>query len=131
MPALSCARPVFLMSFLSATMMSGVVAETVDVWFGTTTPRGGDSRGIYHAALNINSGKITKPTLAAETNSPGFLALHPDGKTLYATGSASGGNQVSAYRVEGPTGNPTLKLINSVDTGDGGAAQTAEGMWGR
>ncbi|TWU04027.1 lactonase family protein [Neorhodopirellula pilleata] len=122
MPPIFFARSVFLMSFLSATMASTVFAETVDVWFGTTTPRGGDSRGIYHAALNTQNGKLTKPTLAAEVNSPGFLALHPDGKTLYVTGSASGGNEVSAYRVEGTAGKATLRLINSVDTGDGGAA---------
>lgn len=122
MPHTFFARPVFLMSFLSASMMTSVVAETVDVWFGTRTPRGGESRGIYHAALNTQNGKLTKPTLAAEVNSPGFLALHPDGKTLYVTGSASGGDQVSAYRVQGPAGKATLELINSVDTGDGGAA---------
>lgn len=108
---------------------SCLTAGTVDVWFGTTTPKQGESRGIYHSSLDTETGKLTRPQLAAECNEPGFLALHPDGKTLYATGrpdSASGPRDaVSAFRVKGEAGRKQLEFIAAVGTGDGGAAHVA------
>ncbi len=104
-------------------------ANTVDVWFGTTTPQSGESRGIYHGTLDTETGKLTRPTLAAQCNRPGFLALHPNGNTLYATGrpaSASGPRDaVSAFRVKGDAGSRQIEFIDAVGTGDGGAAHVS------
>ncbi|TWT55918.1 lactonase family protein [Allorhodopirellula solitaria] len=104
-------------------------AETVDVWFGTTTPRRGESRGIYHSSFDTETGKLTRPTLAAQCDGPGFLELHPDGKTLYATGkpgSADGPRDaVSAFRVSGDAGTRELEFIAAAGTGDGGAAHVS------
>ncbi|MEM6978292.1 MAG: lactonase family protein [Planctomycetota bacterium] len=115
-----------------------VFGDQLDVWFGTTTPRNGLSRGIYHASFNTKTGKLSAAELAAEANGCGFLAMHPDGQTLYATGSPAGdaGNSsksgtVSAYRVSGRAGKQSLIYLNSVPTGDGGAAHLSTDHGGR
>jgi len=109
--------------------------QTVDVWFGTTTSARGESRGIYHAALNTETGKLTPPTLAAEISNPGFLALHPNGTVLYATGKpkepGKSGDAVSAFRVSGQPGKSKLEFLGSVETGDGGAAHVSTDNAGR
>lgn len=127
------------LAFLPAVCFSMVAsvspADTVDVWFGTTTPRGGESRGIYHSVLDTETGKLSRPTLAAECNNPGFLALHPDGKTLYATGrpdSASGPRDaVSVFRVTGDAGRKQIEFVEAVGTGDGGAAHVSTDQAGK
>lgn len=110
---------------------SSVSAETVDVWFGTNTPKKGTSKGIYHGAFETESGKLSKIELVAETTGCGFLALHPDGKTLYATGAPDGSPSVSAYRISGPAGKQSLTLLGDIQTGDGGAAHLATDRTGR
>lgn len=109
---------------LSTSLLS---AETLDVWFGTTTPRGGESEGIYHASFNTQTGKLSAATLAAKASSPGFLAVHPNGQTLYATS----GGEISSYRITGPSGNSVLDHLNSVATGDGGAAHVSTDREGK
>ncbi len=37
---------------LSTLVAATAAAEQVDVWFGTTTPRNGLSKGIYHATFD-------------------------------------------------------------------------------
>ena len=49
---------------------------------GTYT--GPNSKGIYVSRLNLESGALTPPELAAETKSPSFLAARPQGDFLYA-----------------------------------------------
>jgi 6-phosphogluconolactonase len=119
--------PRFTFSFAIGFVMASVFfanrsasSQSIDVWFGTATSRGSDSQGIYHSSFNTKTGKLTRPTLAAACNGPGFLALHPNGSVLYSTGSPdAGSDRVSAYRVSGEPGNATLELISSVGTGDG------------
>ncbi|MEM7316146.1 MAG: lactonase family protein [Planctomycetota bacterium] len=84
-------------------------AEMVDAWIGTG---GKESRGIYHVALDTESGKITKPQVAAEISSPGFLALHPSGRYLYAGARRDGKGIVASYRIKSGTGQPRLVPMN-------------------
>ncbi len=49
---------------------------------GTYTDTG--SEGIYRAGLDIKSGKLTNPILAAKSNNPSFLALTKDGRYMLA-----------------------------------------------
>ncbi|MFT4641337.1 MAG: 6-phosphogluconolactonase [Verrucomicrobiales bacterium] len=94
-------------------------AEPIHVFFGTG---GGESKGIYHATFDPDKGKLSKPSLAAEISSPGFLALHPDGTRLYAVGKTPNGPGVAAYAIhEGGK----LILLNTAPTGDGGGAHVA------
>lgn len=51
-------------------------------YFGTYT--GGKSQGIYAADFDQATGQLGEPRLVAKTTQPSFLALHPNGKNLYA-----------------------------------------------
>lgn len=112
--------------FMSAIQTNSVTADTIDVWFGTTTPRNADgpadSRGIYHARFDTEKGKLTEPQLAVEANSPGFLELHPNGKMLYRVGNHDGKPSVSAYRIVRSGNKVTLDFDSSAEINDGGAA---------
>ena len=81
-------------------LLCGVTsAQSVDVWFGTVTPRGGLSQGIYHARFDSDTGKLSTPTLAAEASSPGFLTRHPKLPILYSVGAVDGEASVVAYAI--------------------------------
>ena len=54
------------------------------VYFGTYS--GPKSQGIYVSHFDSATGKLAAPQVAAETKSPSFLALHPNGRFLYAVG---------------------------------------------
>ncbi len=112
-------------------LLGTVRAEERDVWIGTTTPRNGLSKGIYHAVLDTESGKLTTPRLAFEVQNPGFLALHPGGNVLYSTGTIANEPSVVAYRIGRVDGRATLTLINSQPIGDGGAAHLATDRTGK
>ena len=87
----------------------------VDLYIGTYTSSNG-SRGIYQARLDTDSGFLSKPELAAEAVGPSFLALHPNGKFLYAVHEPTEG-EVSAYEIGSDR---KLKRLNT-ETGRGGA----------
>ena len=80
------------------------------VYFGTYT--GEKSKGVYVSRLDLASGALTPPELAAETASPSFLAVHPSQNFLYAVnevrefqGKESG--SVSAFAIDRNTGRLT------------------------
>ena len=98
-------------------------AEEIDVWLGTSTAK--PSRGIYHCQLNTENGKLSASSLAAEMEGPGFLAWHPKLNVLYAVGGLQGTPSVAAFAVDQAGGKPQLKLINSLEIGDGGAAHVS------
>lgn len=102
---------------------------TIDVWIGTS--RSKLSRGIYHCRLNLETGKLSDPELAAEISGPGFLAMHPDGQHLYAVGSLEGKPVVAAYQITRNKGQAGLKFQNAVEIGDGGAAHVSIDSSGR
>ena len=97
------------------------IADQVDVWFGTSTSKNGPSKGIYHASFDSDKGKLSQATLAAEVKGPGFLAMHPNGKVLYAAAQEPSGPVVIAYQIKHVDGKATLERVNSVATGDGKA----------
>jgi 6-phosphogluconolactonase len=95
-------------SLILATTLLGVGATAappegsgIAVYFGTYT--GPKSKGIYLSRLDLASGKLSAPTLAAETEQPSFLALHPNRRFLYAVNETGGGRrgtgQVTAFAV--------------------------------
>lgn len=100
-------------------LVAAVRAESRTVYFGTGGP---GAKGIYRAAFDTTTGKLSAATLAAEVGSAGFLALHPRGDRLYATASLDGKIGAAGYRIE-PNGD--LTLINAVASGDGAAAHIA------
>lgn len=118
--------PVFAFAFAALQLAAQPV---LDVWIGTS--RSKLSQGIYHCTLNLANGRLSTPTLAGEIDGPGFLAMHPDGKTIYSVGALDRKQVVAAWRVSGPPGKRTLKLLNALETGDGGAAHVCVDKIGR
>jgi 6-phosphogluconolactonase len=90
------------------------------VYIGTYT--GGQSKGIYVCEFDAGTGKLSEPRLAAAAVNPSFLALHPQGKFLYAVSeiadfSGEKTGAVAAYSIA-PSGD--LKLLNQQSCGGGG-----------
>ncbi len=97
--------------------------DLIDVWLGTGGGR--LSKGIYHCTLNTSNGKLSDPTVVAEISGPGFLAMHPKLPRLYAVGGVDGKPSVAAYAIEGTLKDASLKFLNAIEIGDGGAAHVA------
>jgi 6-phosphogluconolactonase len=123
---------------LLALLLAGLTASTNagDQWlvyFGCYTNEKSGSKGIHVSTFDSALGNLGDPVLAVETGSPSFLALHPNGKYLYAVGEmASGeakGGAVSAFAINQPEG--TLRLINQADSGGKGPCHVSLDATGR
>jgi len=87
-------------------------------YVGTYTSKT-NSKGIYAFRFDSEKGQLTSIGVAAETTDPSFLAVHPNGKYLYAVneiGNFNGGTSgaVSAFAIDAKTG--ALKFLNQVPT---------------
>jgi len=103
-----------------AVLSIGVLAQTTAppagdllVYFGTYTNQ--TSKGVYVSRLDLSSGALSAPQLAAETTNPSFLAAHPTRPFLYAVnevntfeGKPSG--SVSAFAIDRASGG--LRFLN-------------------
>jgi 6-phosphogluconolactonase len=110
------------------------LATTLLVLFGTYTPAGGASRGIYTAQLDLATGALTAPAFAGEAGNPTFLAWRPDGRTLYAlaekgTVNGKAGGAIAAFRFD-PAAGP-LTPLNVEATGGGPLAHVNVDLSGR
>ena len=86
-------------------------ATRVAVYVGTYTGHG--ARGIYRLEFDTASGAWSDPVLAGESENASFLALHPNGRVLYAvneleTFGASATGAVSAFEIDPTSGSLTL-----------------------
>src|SRR5258708_24916587 len=109
----------FLLAFATPTASFG--AELL-VYIGTYTTTPAKSKGIYVSRLDLATGKLSPPQVAAETTSPSFLAIHKNGKYLYAANEVSkfGGKSsgaISAFAID-HTG--MLKQLNQQASGGDG-----------
>src|SRR5262249_32630288 len=66
------------------------------------------SKGIYAFRYDANSGKLTPLGIAAETQDPSWVAVHPSGKFLYAVNEAGKNSMVSAFAIDSDSGKLTL-----------------------
>src|SRR5947209_13537744 len=84
-------RSIVTMLFLALSMGARTQAGAAEnqglVYFGTYTE--GKSKGIYVSRINLETGQVSEPILAAETESPSFLAIHPNHKFIYAANEIS------------------------------------------
>jgi 6-phosphogluconolactonase len=83
------------------------------VYVGTYTGDDTKSKGIYAFRYDAATAQVTPLGLAAESTNPSFVAVHPNGKFLYAVnelgnykGPNSGG--VSAFAIDRTTGKLTF-----------------------
>ena len=101
--------------------------QAIPVFIGTNTGGESASKGIYLADFDSATGKLTEPVLAAEYQSPGFLALHPTKPVLYACGApakpfADGASSVAAFAIDA---DQRLKFLGEATTGGKGACHIA------
>lgn len=85
--------------------------DSVSFYLGTYTR--GDSKGIYRAQLDTETGRLHSLELAVELDSPSFVALHPTKPVVYAVSEVAnfGGEKagaVSALRRDTQSGRLTL-----------------------
>ena len=59
------------------------------VYFGTYTRGNSGSEGIYLSRLNLETGELSKPELAAKLPNPSFLEFHPNKRFVYAVSEMS------------------------------------------
>lgn len=86
------------------------IAETYLAYVGTYT--GPNSAGIHAWRFDSTTGKATPIGVVATTINPTFLAIHPDGRHLYAanetdTWQGKPGGYVTAYKIDKASGNLT------------------------
>jgi 6-phosphogluconolactonase len=79
------------------------------VYVGTYTNKT-ESKGIYVYSFDPGTGKLTSLGVAAESENPSFLALHPSGKYLYAVNEidhfgAEKSGSASAFSIDQKTPN--------------------------
>jgi 6-phosphogluconolactonase len=118
-------RPSF--SFLAALLASplfaaGGAADRAPsgeyfAYIGTDTGKG--SKGIYVFRFSASTGKLTPIGLAAESNNPSYLAVHPGHRFLYAANETNifpseKSGAVSAFAIDGATGK--LTFLNQVSS---------------
>lgn len=77
------------------------------VYVGTYTTKTA-SKGIYAFHYDASSGKLTPIGVAAETQDPSWVAVHPNGKFLYAVNEAGKNSMVSAFSLDAKSGKLTL-----------------------
>jgi len=109
----------FISALFSFAALSTAWAESLPVYFGTYTSRGENaSKGIYRSKLDLETGKLSNPVLAAEASNPSFLEIHPNGKFLYAVSESGGAGSVSAYAIDRDAAD--LKFLNQQPSGGAG-----------
>ena len=107
-------------------------APPVPVYVGTYT--GSGSRGIYRFEFDPSSGAATAPVLAGESDNPSFLAVHPNGRVLYAVSELAsfGGaptGAVSAFAIDPASGK--LTRLNQQPSGGADPCYVAVDRAGR
>ncbi len=111
-PLRSLWRAVGLAVPLAAATVAPAADAPVTVYVGTYTD--GTSRGIYRFSLDLETGKASAPVLAAEAKNPSFLALHPNGRFLYAVSEVGdfGGAKTGAVIAFAIAASGDLTLLN-------------------
>jgi 6-phosphogluconolactonase len=103
-----------LLTLLAALTLN---ARDYTVYVGTYTGPNA-SKGIYKFGFDPDSGEVTSPIeLAAEIASPSFVAIHPNGRLLYAVNEAGKG-AVTAFSIDAKTKKLT-KINEQPSIGDG------------
>jgi 6-phosphogluconolactonase len=107
----------FLLAFLFlppltlSSLGSQAPNRTYTVLVGTYTDKTG-SKGIYAFDFDPSTGKLTPKGLAAETPNPSWIAVHPNGKWIYAANESGKQSTISAFSLDDKKAN--LALLNQL-----------------
>ena len=117
---------------IAATAWLAAAPNELLVYVGTYT--GARSKGIYVTRLNVGTGALSAPQLAAETPNPSFLAVRAQGDFLYAANEIDAFNgkpagSVSAFAIDKATGR--LRALNQATSGGPGPAHLSLDVEGR
>ena len=115
-----CAAVLAVMLLAGCAYPAAPVPKSYRVYFGTSAKN--DKCGIYMALLDMQTGQLGKAVRVSDAVRPGFIAIHPDGQHLYATGEPGGfsgksAGAVSAFRITEPDG-----ILADINTQPSGAA---------
>ena len=110
----------WLLVFVSLNLSSASPQKSKYLFYvGTYTENGSKSKGIYAYRYDAATQEITPLGLAVETTNPSWVAIHPNGRFLYAVnevqnynGPNSGG--VSAFSIDRNSGR--LTFLNAVSS---------------
>jgi 6-phosphogluconolactonase len=110
------------LTLLGAFALTPLVCAQI-LYVGTYTQPQSSAKGIYAFKFDAKTGKLAELGLMADTPNPTFLAVHPNGKYLYAIneineyqGKRAG--SVTAYALDRTSGK--LTLLNQVSSGGPG-----------
>jgi 6-phosphogluconolactonase len=109
--------PLFLHSQAQTPEKPAAKAQYI-AYVGTYTAKT-TSKGIYSYRFNAENGQLSPIGAATESADPSFLAVHPNGKYLYAVNEIANfnggtGGAVSSFAIDPKTG--ALKFLNQVPT---------------
>lgn len=123
-------------SVLRGSRLRAQQSSPLRAYVGTYTAAADGSahgEGIYLFDVDARSAELLNRRLAAKTPNPTWLSIHPSKKYLYAINEVSdfdGGNgSVSAFAIDGTTGN--LTLMNTVSSAGAGPAHMSLDATGR
>ena len=116
---------VVFVSLLACALLTSLARATGDslagtdhlVYVGTAIYTGQNSKAIYACRFNTQTGRLTSLELAAESNNPGFVFVHPNRRFLYAVKEIGDkkigkGGAVTAFSINPETGK--LTFLNEV-----------------
>jgi 6-phosphogluconolactonase len=86
------------------------------VYIGTSV------KGIYVADFDAKTGKLGAPSIVSDAEAPSYIAIHPDGRYLYAANEVQDG-KLSAFAIDGGSGK--LTPVNSVSVKSSGPCYIA------
>jgi 6-phosphogluconolactonase len=89
------------------TVKKPVAKKNYLAFVGTYTTKTA-SKGIYAFRYDASSGKLTPIGVAAQTQDPSWVVIHPSGKSLYAANEAGKSSMVSAFSLDAQSGKLTL-----------------------
>ncbi|HXY26618.1 MAG TPA: lactonase family protein [Candidatus Acidoferrum sp.] len=99
---------VALVALISAGSSGAAAAEKhYLVYVGTYTTKTA-SKGIYAFHYDASTGKLSPIGVAADTADPSWVAIHPNGKYLYAANEAGKKSMVSAFAIDAQSAKLTL-----------------------
>jgi 6-phosphogluconolactonase len=105
---------------IAATLLSAEASSSAALLLYVGTYTDGNSQGIYAFRMDSVTGTLTSLGLAAESENPSFLAIHPNRRFLYAANETGGpeadaSGSVSAYLIDPTSGK--LTFLNQQPSG--------------
>src|SRR5947208_3754861 len=97
-----------LVLFSSAQISSKAAASSQYLAYVGTYTTKTNSKGMYVFRFDATTGKLSAIGIAAETRDPSWVAVHPNGKFLYAANEAGKSSTVSAFAIDAKSGKLTL-----------------------